>query len=49
MPYLPELAQMNIAGIGLLLRLQEQALEKESITTAQTTRIFLEELKITSP
>jgi len=39
-PYLPELAQMNIAGIGLLLRLQQQALEKETITTAQILEFF---------
>ena len=39
-PYLPELAQMNIAGIGLLLRLQQQALEKENITTAQILEFF---------
>ncbi|KAA1151742.1 DNA primase [Pseudoalteromonas sp. FUC4] len=39
-PYLPELAQMNIAGIGLLLRLQEQALEKENVTTAQLLEFF---------
>ncbi|TMN81794.1 MULTISPECIES: DNA primase [unclassified Pseudoalteromonas] len=39
-PYLPELAQMNIAGIGLLLRLQQQALEKENITTAQLLEFF---------
>ncbi|KTF10784.1 DNA primase [Pseudoalteromonas sp. 10-33] len=39
-PFLPELAQMNIAGIGLLLRLQQQALEKENITTAQLLEFF---------
>ncbi len=39
-PYLPELAQMNIAGIGLLLRLQQQALKKETITTAQILEFF---------
>ncbi|MEL0632234.1 DNA primase [Pseudoalteromonas carrageenovora] len=39
-PYLPELAQMNIAGIGLLLRLQEQALQKEEVTTAQLLEFF---------
>ncbi|MBQ4798535.1 DNA primase [Pseudoalteromonas sp. MMG006] len=39
-PYLPELAQMNIAGIGLLLRLQEQALQKEEVTTAQLLECF---------
>ena len=39
-PFLPELAQMNIAGIGLLLRLQQQALEKETITTAQILEFF---------
>ncbi|ATG78786.1 MULTISPECIES: DNA primase [Pseudoalteromonas] len=39
-PYLPDLAQMSIAGIGLLLRLQEQALEKENVTTAQLLEFF---------
>ena len=41
-PYLPDLAQMNIAGIGLLLRLQAHALEKENITTAQLLESFRE-------
>lgn len=41
-PYLPDLAQMNIAGIGLLIRLQQQALEKEGITTAQLLEHFRE-------
>jgi DNA primase len=39
-PYLPDLAQMNIAGIGLLLRLQHQALQKDGITTAQILESF---------
>ncbi|ALS31739.1 MULTISPECIES: DNA primase [Pseudoalteromonas] len=39
-PYLPDLAQMNIAGIGLLLRLQHQALQKEDVTTAQLLEFF---------
>jgi DNA primase len=39
-PYLPDLVQMNIAGIGLLLRLQHQALEKEHVTTAQLLEFF---------
>jgi len=37
---LPDLAQMNIAGIGLLLRLQHQALQKEDVTTAQLLEFF---------
>lgn len=39
-PFLPDLAQMNIAGIALLLRLQQQALEKDNITTAQLLEYF---------
>ncbi|KPZ55129.1 MULTISPECIES: DNA primase [Pseudoalteromonas] len=39
-PYLPELAQMNIAGIGLLLRLQERALQKDNANTAVLLESF---------
>ncbi|WP_289170176.1 DNA primase [uncultured Pseudoalteromonas sp.] len=39
-PHLPELAQMNIAGIGLLLRLQERALQKDNANTAVLLESF---------
>ena len=39
-PHFPELAQMNIAGIGLLLRLQERALQKDNANTAVLLESF---------
>ncbi|MBB1434823.1 MULTISPECIES: DNA primase [Pseudoalteromonas] len=41
-PYLADLAQMNIAGIALLIRLQHCALQKSDITTAQLIESFRE-------
>ena len=41
-PYLADLAQMNIAGIALLIRLQHCALQKSDITTAQLLESFRE-------
>ncbi|CAM4352845.1 DNA primase [Pseudoalteromonas ostreae] len=41
-PYLADLAQMNIAGIALLIKLQHCALQKSDITTAQLLESFRE-------
>ncbi|MDN3380112.1 MULTISPECIES: DNA primase [unclassified Pseudoalteromonas] len=41
-PYLPDLAQMNIAGIALLIKLQHYALQKGTTTTAQLLEAFRE-------
>ncbi|MFK3862705.1 DNA primase [Pseudoalteromonas rhizosphaerae] len=41
-PYLADLAQMNIAGIALLIKLQHCALQKSDITTAQLIESFRE-------
>ena len=38
--YMPELAEMKIAGIELFLRIQHLALEREGITTAQILESF---------
>ena len=41
-PYLADLAQMNIAGIALLIKLQHCALQNSDITTAQLIESFRE-------
>ncbi len=38
--YMPELAEMKIAGIELFLRIQHLALEREGVTTAQILESF---------